>query len=90
MNKHTILIIEDEKNIGNYIETIVNSNQYKSIRARNGMSGISLCVSHHPDLILLDLGLPDVDGMDVLKKIREFSTVPVIVFSARTQETEKV
>ena len=89
-NKHTILIIEDEKNIGNYIETIVNSNQYKSIRARNGMSGISLCVSHHPDLILLDLGLPDVDGMDVLKKIREFSTVPVIVISARTQETEKV
>ena len=89
-NKHTILIIEDDKNIGNYIETIVNSNQYKSIRARNGMSGISLCVSHHPDLILLDLGLPDVDGMDVLKKIREFSTVPVIVISARTQETEKV
>ena len=89
-NKHTILIIEDEKNIGSYIETIVTSNQYKSIRARNGMSGISMCVSHHPDLILLDLGLPDIDGMDVLRKIREFSTVPVIVISARTQETEKV
>lgn len=89
-NKHTILIIEDEKNIGNYMEAIVTSNQYKAIRARNGMSGISLCVSHHPDLILLDLGLPDIDGMDVLKKLREFSTVPVIVISARTQEKEKV
>lgn len=89
-NKHTILIIEDEKNIGNYMEAIVTSNQYKAIRARNGMSGISLCVSHHPDLILLDLGLPDIDGMDVLKKLREFSTVPVIVISARTQEREKV
>lgn len=89
-NKYTILIIEDEKNIGNYMEAIVTSNQYKAIRARNGMSGISLCVSHHPDLILLDLGLPDIDGMDVLKKLREFSTVPVIVISARTQEKEKV
>ena len=89
-NKQTVLIIEDEKNIGNYIETIIVSNQYKSLRARNGMSGISMCVSHHPDLILLDLGLPDIDGMDVLKKIREFSAVPVIVISARSQESEKV
>lgn len=89
-NKQTVLIIEDEKNIGNYIETIIVSNQYKSLRARNGMSGISMCVSHHPDLILLDLGLPDIDGMEVIKKIREFSTVPVIVISARSQESEKV
>ena len=89
-NKQAVLIIEDQKKIGNYIETIITSNQYKAIRARNGMSGISMCVSHHPDLILLDLGLPDIDGMDVLRKIREFSTVPVIVISARSQEAEKV
>lgn len=89
-NKQTVLIIEDEKNIGNYIETIIVSNQYKSLRARNGMSGISMCVSHHPDLILLDLGLPDIDGMEVIKKIREFSAVPIIVISARSQESEKV
>lgn len=90
MNKQTILIIEDEKNIGNYIETIVISNGYKAVRALNGMSGLSLCTSHHPDMILLDLGLPDVDGMEVLQRIRGFSSVPVIVISARTQEREKV
>lgn len=89
-NKQMILIVEDEKNIGNYIETIVISNGYKAVRALNGMSGLSLCTSHHPDLILLDLGLPDMDGMDVLQRIRGFSGVPVIVISARTQEKEKV
>lgn len=89
-NKQMILIVEDEKNIGNYIETIVISNGYKAVRALNGMSGLSLCTSHHPDLILLDLGLPDMDGMDVLQRIRGFSGVPVIVISARTQEREKV
>ena len=52
-NKQTILIIEDEKHIGNYMETIVISNQYKALRAMNGLQGLSLCTSHHPDLILL-------------------------------------
>ena len=89
-NKQVILIIEDEKNIGNYIETIVISNGYKALRAMNGMSGLSLCTSHHPDLILLDLGLPDIDGSEVLERVRGFSAVPVIVISARTQEAEKV
>lgn len=89
-NKGTVLIIEDEKNIGNYIETIVISNNYKSLRAMNGMSGLSMCTSHHPDMILLDLGLPDIDGMEVLQRIRGFSNVPIIVISARTQEREKV
>lgn len=90
MSKHTILIIEDEKNIGNYIETIVISNGYKALRALNGMSGLSMCTSHHPDMILLDLGLPNIDGMEVLQRIRGFSNVPIIVISARTQEKEKV
>lgn len=89
-NKQVILIIEDEKNIGNYIETIIISNGYKALRAMNGMSGLSLCTSHHPDLILLDLGLPDIDGSEVLERVRGFSAVPVIVISARTQEAEKV
>lgn len=89
-NKQAILIIEDEKNIGNYIETIVISNQYKAIRAMNGMAGLSMCTSHHPELILLDLGLPDIDGMEVLRRIRGFSATPIIVISARTQEKEKV
>lgn len=89
-NKQTILIIEDEKHIGNYMETIVISNQYKALRAMNGLQGLSLCTSHHPDLILLDLGLPDMDGMEVLQRIRGFSNIPVIVVSARNQEWEKV
>lgn len=89
-SKQTILVIEDEKNIGNYIETIVISNGYKALRALNGMSGLSMCTSHHPDMILLDLGLPDIDGMEVLQRIRGFSSVPIIVISARTQEKEKV
>lgn len=89
-NKQTILIIEDEKHIGNYMETIVIANQYKALRAMNGLQGLSLCTSHHPDLILLDLGLPDMDGMEVLQRIRGFSNIPVIVVSARNQEREKV
>lgn len=89
-SKQTVLVIEDEKNIGNYIETIVISNGYKALRAMNGLSGLSMCTSHHPDLILLDLGLPDIDGMEVLRRIRGFSHVPIIIISARTQEKEKV
>ena len=89
-NKQTILVFEDEKNIGNYIDTILNSNEYKVLRAMNGRTGLSLCTSHHPEVILLDLGLPDLDGMEVLQQIRGFSSVPIIVISARTQEKEKV
>ena len=89
-NKQTILVIEDERNIGNYIDTILNSNEYKVLRAMNGRTGLSLCTSHHPEVILLDLGLPDLDGMEVLQQIRGFSSVPIIVISARTQEKEKV
>ena len=88
-NKQVILIIEDEKNIGNYIETIVISNGYKALRAMNGMSGLSLCTSQHPDLILLDLGLPDIDGSEVLERVRGFSAVPVIVISARTRRRKR-
>lgn len=89
-NKQTILVIEDEKTIGNYIETILFSNEYKVLRAMNGMTGLSLFTSHRPEVVLLDLGLPDIDGMEVLRRIREFSNLPVIVISARTQEREKV
>ena len=89
-NKQSILVIEDEKNIGKYIETILASNGYKVLRAMNGMTGLSLCTSHFPEVILLDLGLPDLDGMEVLQQIRGFSDLPIIVISARTQEKEKV
>ena len=88
--KLSILIIEDEKNIGNYIETIVISNGYKALRAMNGMSGLSLCTSHHPDLILLDLMLPDISGYTVLKEIRKISEVPVIILSARSAVADQM
>lgn len=84
-NRQTILVVEDEKTIGNYIETILLSNEYKVLRAMNGTTGLSLCTSHHPEVILLDLGLPDIDGMEVLQRIRGFSNLPIIVISARTQ-----
>lgn len=86
----TILIIEDEKNIGKYMETTITAQGYKALRAMNGTTGLSMCMSHHPNLVLLDLGLPDIDGMEVLRKIRDVSQRSVIVVSARTQEREKV
>ncbi len=89
-NRWTVLIIEDEKTIGNYIEAILANKDYRTLRAADGVTGLSLYASHHPEVVLLDLGLPDMDGMEVLKKIREFSSVPVIVISARIQEREKV
>lgn len=89
-HKYTILIIEDEKHICNFIETCLSSHDYKILKAYTGREGISIITSCCPDLILLDLGLPDLDGIDIISQVREFSSVPIIVISARTQEYEKV
>lgn len=89
-HKITILIIEDEKNICSFIETSLEQHNYKIITAETGVKGLSMVTSCCPDLILLDLGLPDVDGIDVIKKVRSWSAIPIIVISARTQEREKV
>lgn len=89
-HKQTAIIIEDEKNICSFIETTLESADYRVVTATTGADGISLTASQCPDIILLDLGLPDIDGLDVLAKIRTFSKVPVIIISARTQEAEKV
>lgn len=88
--KHEILLIEDERNICNFIMTSLRTQEYKVIFANNASNGLSLAASGCPDLILLDLGLPDMDGIDVIKSIREWSNIPIIVISARTQEDEKV
>ncbi|MCX7715152.1 MAG: response regulator transcription factor [Clostridia bacterium] len=90
MNKLTILIIEDESKISNFITAILQANNYKTIRASNGKEAISMIASHHPDIILLDLGLPDMDGLEILRSIRSWSHIPVIVVSARGREKEKV
>lgn len=85
-----ILIIEDEKVIQNFLSLSLKSKKYEPIIAENGLLGISLFMSHNPDLILLDLGLPDIDGTEVLKQIRSSSDITIIIISARGQEREKV
>lgn len=88
--KLTAVIIEDEKNICHFMESILAGESYKTITASTGTEGLSVIASQCPDIILLDLGLPDMDGMDIIRKVREFTATPVIVISARTQEDEKV
>ena len=90
MYEKKILIIEDEKVIQNFLKLSLKLKDYEPIIAENGLLGISLFMSHNPDLILLDLGLPDIDGTEVLKQIRLSSDIPIIIISARGQEKEKV
>ena len=86
----TILLIEDEENICDFILTSLRAQNYKAVTAKTAGEGITLAASLCPDLILLDLGLPDLDGTEVIRKVREWSMLPIIVISARTQEKEKV
>ena len=90
-DKRTILIIEDEHAISNFICRALTASDYKAIPAASGKEGLTLFFSHSPDLVLLDLGLPDMDGMDVLAQLRDLpNEVPVIIISARDRENEKV
>ena len=88
--KISVLIIEDEKSICDFIGKTLDSHEYKVTAANNGKDGLALITSSLPDLVLLDLGLPDMDGMDIIRKTREWLSLPIIVISARTQEKEKV
>lgn len=88
--KVTVLMIEDEKNISGFISTTLKAQGYKVIATELAREGISLAASQCPELILLDLGLPDMDGMEVIRNIRQWSAVPILVISARTQEKDKV
>lgn len=89
-NKHKILIIEDELNICNFVKTILETNDYQVVTARNGAEGKTIGFSHNPDLIVLDLGLPDIDGCNLIQSFREKVGTPIIVLSARTNESDKV
>lgn len=89
-NKYKILVVEDESNISNLIGTLLESDGYQAIPAKDFSNGKMLYFSHRPDLIILDLGLPDGDGTDLLREIRKDSLVPVIVLSARMDESDKV
>lgn len=88
--KQKVLIIEDESSIRYFMQTILEANGYDTLTAATGKEGIALINSHCPDVVLLDLGLPDMDGMEIVKKLRKWSSMPVIVVSARGDESDKV
>ena len=90
MNNTTILIVEDDKTIQNFLKVTLKTQNYNYIIAETGLSGLSLFYANRPDLVLLDLGLPDIEGIEGLKQIRQNSSIPIIVVSARSSETEKV
>lgn len=90
MNTIKILIIEDDKYISNFIAVSLEKDGYKVLTAGSAAEGLFMFSSHSPDVILLDLGLPDKDGIDVIKELRSFSEVPILVVSARGQEREKI
>ena len=89
-NKYKILIVEDEANIRSFIKANLETSDYQVICAETCALGIMMYASHHPDLVILDLGLPDRDGMSLIQEVRETDTVPIIVLSARSNERDKV
>ena len=89
-NKYKILLVEDDKNIRYMVRTMLESNMYQVIEAETCNDALSMITSHMPDLIVLDLGLPDGDGLTVLGKVRQNALTPIIVLSARTSERDKV
>lgn len=90
MIKPNILVVEDDAAVRNLITITLNAHGYKYITAPGGASAILEASSHNPDIVLLDLGLPDMDGVEIIKKIRTWSTVPIIVISARSEDTDKI
>ena len=89
-NKYKILVVEDDNTIANLIQTILEANGYQVLRAERCHQGILMVSSHVPDLVILDLGLPDADGAEFISVVRAENTVPILVLSARTDEWDKV
>ena len=90
MNKTLILVVVDDRTVQNLMTTTLKTCNYRYIVAVNGEIAIMEAATHNPDIILLDLGLPDIDGMEVIKKIRTWSDVPIIIISARSEDSDKV
>ena len=90
MNKLLILVVEDDRPVRNLIVTALKTHDYKYLTAENGNSAILEASSHNPDIVLLDLGLPDMEGVDVIKNIRTWSNMPIIVISARSEDADKI
>lgn len=85
-----ILIVDDEKSVRSFLRVSIESQGYKCIDAENGANAVMLAASHSPDILILDLGLPDIDGLEVIKRIRIISQLPIIIVSARGHDREKV
>lgn len=89
-NKYKILVVEDDRNILSMIQTVLDTNGYQVLTAQRCQQGILMLTSHVPDLVVLDLGLPDMDGEEFIRITRKSSMIPIIVLSARTEERDKV
>ncbi len=89
-NKYKILVVEDDKNILSMIQTVLDTNGYQVLTAQRCQQGILMLSSHVPDLVVLDLGLPDMDGEEFIRIVRRSSMIPIIILSARTEEKDKV
>ena len=89
-NKYKILVVEDDSNIASFIQTVLETNGYQVLMAERCQQGILMQASHVPDLVILDLGLPDMDGEEFLRVVRKENMVPIIVLSARTEESDKI
>ncbi|MBR2121468.1 MAG: response regulator transcription factor [Lachnospiraceae bacterium] len=90
MNKPVILVVEDDAPVRNLMSTTLKTHDYKYLTAPNGREAVMLTSSHNPDVIFLDLGLPDMDGVEVIRQIRSWSNVPIIVISARSEDDDKI
>ena len=90
MYKAKILVVEDDPAISNLIRTTLETQDYQFHTAQNGSGALMEAVSYNPDVMILDLGLPDMDGVDIIKKVRGWSSLPIIVVSARTEDRDKV
>lgn len=90
MNKLTILIVEDDSSVRNLMTTTLKTHDYAYLTAPNGQSAIMAASSYNPDIVLLDLGLPDLDGVEVIRNIRSWSNMPILVISARSEDGDKI
>ena len=90
MNNPKILVVEDDSTVRNLITTTLKSNNYAYITAANGEAAIAAATTQQPDILFLDLGLPDMDGIAIIKRIRSWSQMPIIVISARSEDADKV
>ena len=90
MNKPLVLVVEDDTPVRNLITTTLKTHEYRYLSTQNGTSAVMETLSHNPDIVLLDLGLPDMDGVEIIRKIRSWSNMPIIVISARTEDSDKI